>query len=158
MQSCWNSASWQGLTELSSTRFFFHLILRSQYVSPVTSRVLHIYMMRQFQHSSVSFLILQKPYGRMKNKSRIELALFVKGKCSEELQSLTTYFGKFFCPLATQAVSNDIIVGLLLQQVTCWRNIKSLEYFTPKELEKYSAVSLLGFIRLKKKSQIAALC
>lgn len=98
-----------------------------------------------------AFLILQKSYGRMKNKFRIELALFVKGKCSEELQSLTTYFGKFFCPLATQAVSNDIIVGLLLQQVTCWRNTKSLEPFTPKELEKYSAVSLLGFIRLKKK-------
>lgn len=79
------------------------------------------------------------------------MALFVKGKCSEELQNLTTYFGKFLCPLATQAISNHIIVRLLLQQVMCWRNIKSLEHFTPKEREKYSALSLLGFIRLKKK-------
>lgn len=86
----------------------------------------------------------------MKNKLRMELALFVKGKCSEELLSLTTSFGKYVCPLATQAISNLIIIGLLLQQLVCWRNVKSLEHFTPKELEKYPVLSLLGFVRLKK--------
>lgn len=96
----------------------------------------------------------------MKNKLRIELALFLQGKCSEELLSLTTSFGKYICPLATWAISNHVIVGLLLQQLVCWRNTKSLERFTPEELEKYLALSYETWFHKmkKKKSQITELC